>query len=57
VRDGKAHVWPLVDEVMSNPVLSHVIEGAIVALIAGVGFNLHRQRARARRREIPSKDA
>jgi hypothetical protein len=56
VRDGTAHVWPLVDEVMKNPVLSHIIEGVIVALVAGVGINLHRRRAQAKLREAPPKD-
>ncbi len=54
VRDGKPHVWPLADEVMNNPVLKIAIEAGIAALVAAVGINLHRQRARARRRAKPS---
>jgi hypothetical protein len=49
-RDGKAHVWPFVDEVMNNPVLKFAIEAGIAALVAGVGFNLHRQRAQAKKK-------
>jgi hypothetical protein len=35
---------------MNNPVLKFAIEAGIAALVAGVGFNLHRQRARAKKK-------
>ncbi len=57
VHEGKAHVWPFVDEVMNNPVLKAAIEAGIAALVAAVGINLHRQRSQARKRaERPGED-
>jgi hypothetical protein len=45
VHEGKAHVWPFVDEVMNNPVLKYVIGAAIAGMVASVGINLRRKRA------------
>jgi hypothetical protein len=44
VHEGKAHVWPFLDEAMTNPVLKYVVGLAIAGLVASVGFGLGRRR-------------
>ena len=54
VHEGKAHVWPFVDEAMNNPVLKSVMEAAIAGLVASLGVGAWLKRPQAGKRRGPT---